>query len=114
VLFRSRQWHLLRPASPPPGFSPYDAATQRQGSKLNFSGTPATVMELFLAQTRSLDGNAASRSLAPEKMYGFVAAGGGDTWLARWTERGLTLHRGIALDEKTVLAAFTPGPEKPR
>jgi hypothetical protein len=110
----TRQWHLLRPATAPAGFSPYAAAAQRKGARVTFDGAPVSVMELFLSQTRSREGTVAAGALPADLMYGFLAANAGEFWLARWTEQGLTLHRGTAVEEKIVLAAFPTGPAKAR
>ena len=110
----TRQWHLLRPVTPPAKFTAFDAAAQRKGRQLNLGGVTVTVAELFLSQPRSVDGGQAPVIWPVGKNYGFVATSPGEWWIARWTERGLSLHRGALLDEKNVFAALGPGPEKPK
>jgi hypothetical protein len=108
-----RQWHLLHPAAPPPDFTAYAAAARRKGNSVNLGGATATVTELFLSQIRTREG-AGEPALVAGKTYGFIATGGAEWWLARWSEQGLALYRGTALDEKTVFSALGPGPEQPR
>ncbi len=110
----TRQWHLLQPVAPPANFTAYDAAAQRKGRQLNLGGVNVTITELFLSQPRAVDGTPAAGIWPVEKNYGFVATSPGEWWVARWTERGLSLHRGAPLDEASVFAALGPGPEKPK
>jgi hypothetical protein len=110
----TRQWHLLRPVTPPADFTAYEAAARRKDSQFKLGGVTVTITELFLSQVRSVDGGNDAGLWPAAKQYGFVATGGGEWWLARWTERGLSLHRGTPLDEKIVFAALGPGPEKPK
>jgi hypothetical protein len=110
----TRQWHLLLAVPPPPDFSPSDAAARRKGAQLKLDGATATVTELFLSQTLSVDGNEAASLLPAGKQYGFIATSGAEWWLARWNEQNLSLYRGTALDEKTILTSLGPGPEKPK
>lgn len=110
----TRQWHLLEPVPPPPGFSPFKAAAQRRGAQVVLGGTTARVTELFLTELRTRERRGTTEPVAREMQYGFLATSGAEFWLARWTEQGLTLHRGTSLEEPVVMAAFAPGPEKPR
>lgn len=110
----TRQWHLLLPVVPPANFGPYDAAKRLKGQQLSLQGTTATITELFQSRTRSIDGQTAAPLLPGGVQYGFVATSGGAWWLARWNENRLTLYRGTPLDEKSVLLALGPGPEKPK
>jgi hypothetical protein len=77
-------------------------------------GTTARVTELFLTELRTRERRGTTEPVAREMQYGFLATSGAEFWLARWTEQGLTLHRGTSLEEPVVMAAFAPGPEKPR
>lgn len=104
-----RQWHLLESVTPPVNFQGYEAAEQRKGSTLNVAGTVVTVTELFRSDLRSAEGAPGGALPEAGRQYGFVGTSGGEWWLARWTERGLSLHRGKPVEEKDVLAAFGPG-----
>jgi hypothetical protein len=108
----TKQWHLLQPAAVPANLTPHEAATRRKGTPIKLGSTDATITELFLSQSRTVDGTPAGGAWPAGKQYGFVAAAGGEWWLARWDERNLTLYRGTPLDEKVVFAALGPGPEK--
>ena len=110
----SRQWHLLFAVPPPSDFSPYTAAAQRKGAQLKLDGATATITELFLSKTLSVEGGETASLLPAGQQYGFIATSGAEWWFARWNEQSLTLYRGTPLDEKVVLAAFGPGPEKPK
>ncbi|MBM3856002.1 MAG: DUF4178 domain-containing protein [Verrucomicrobia bacterium] len=110
----TRQWHLLQPVKPPLQFTPHEAAARRKGNQLRLSDTTVTVTELFLTQTRQVDGDPGASLLPAGLQYGFLGSSGAESWLARWNERDLVLYRGRPLDEQDVLAALGPGPEKPK
>ena len=110
----TRQWHLLRPVSPPAGLDAYAAAAKRRGNQLTVDGVVVTVTELFSCQPRTTRGEVASSFWPNGRQYGFVATSAGEWWLARWNQKSLSLYRGTPLDEKSVFAAFGPGPEKPK
>ncbi|MBI5688781.1 MAG: hypothetical protein HZC55_01695 [Verrucomicrobia bacterium] len=106
----TRQWHLFEAVDSPATFTPFVAAAQRQGTMVQFGQAGATITELFLSQVRTVEGGAAGAGLPAGRQYGFVAASGADWWVARWSESGLTLQRGRAVDEGAVLAALGSAP----
>ncbi len=114
----NRQWHLLQPvpAAQAPLASGFEAAAVRKGGVVRFGQTALNVTDIFRLQpkTREGDGSGAGEVWPARVRYGFTASATGVWLLARWDEAGAAFFAGSTVPDAEVLAAFGPGPEKPR
>jgi hypothetical protein len=107
----AKEWHLLWPVTGPPGLTPYDAATKRNGSLVNVEGSMARIVDLYQSKAVNADGPSAAATLPQIVRYGFVARDGNDWVIARWTEDRIQFHRGAAMPETEVISKLG-SPEK--
>lgn len=107
-------WHLFTPTLPAtvsPTLDPFSAAALPKNARLNVAERSYQVAELLHAKAGAQQGNEVATVTWPTVQYGWLArgheAGEAEDWLlARWTEAGLQFHRGHAVPEAEVRAAF--------
>ena len=103
------EWHLFRPIAPPPEFAtPFAAAAVRRLSWVTVDGEKLQVLDVFRAQAQPAETPAPALLPAGSVRYGFHGRTGRDVVLARWSETGLEVFRGVPFAESDVRTAFAP------
>lgn len=105
-------WMLFTALAPflPP--SATECAAKKVGDSANVDGVVSTVREIFLANQRQIEGNAAADWQNSSQCFGYLAQSLSETLLVRWNSRAITFWRGKAVSANDVAAAFAILPNK--
>ena len=103
---RLEEWCLLTAREHAIGFTPYDAATFRQGWIVDLAGRKAKVDQLMQIRVLAQDGTAPAIFWPTGLEDGFTAEATGEILHVRWTESRLQIYGGQPVSQENVLAGW--------
>jgi hypothetical protein len=103
----AKDWALFIPVDSSEPMTPQQAAALKCGKVVTVGETAAPVSNMFNSIAIKVDTQDILQSSTGHVFYGFTAASGTTTLLARWNEDAINLYKGhVVLGDLT--AAFTP------
>jgi hypothetical protein len=105
-------WWLFQPLQPSTPLTPQQAAAVQWGQTVNVDGLVVKASELFQATLRQVESPEASDLNTGDVFFGFTGRTQSAQLLVRWNASYVNFFQGRALQEKEVVAAFSPPPRK--